>query len=501
MTLRARIAAVAGLAVALAILATAVFTYVAVRSSLRGEVDSALEERADRFDQGEARGVDGPGPSGPPGPRIGRLRRGIPGLDAAERPGAHPGPGEVHRAGPPPRDRLRPIPSESPFGGAEGYTQFVTSSGTVLRPPGAESALPVQDRAREIARSGDGEYLTDLDVDDSHLRVLTRATGAGAVQVARPLDEIDSQLSRLLVALAVLGVVGVALGVALGALVARAALVPVARFTSRTEQLSEAREPSGRMEVVGDDELARLARSFNSTLDALESAVEAQRHLVADASHELRTPIASLRANVQNLEDAERLPPDERDRMRADIVAELDELTSLVGDVVELAKGAKPGKVQDDVRLDRLLDDLVQRAERRGGNDVDLRLSTQPTLIRGEPERLSRAVSNLLENAIKWSPPGGVVEVDLSDGVLTVRDHGPGFREEDLPHVFERFYRAPAARGMSGSGLGLAIVQQAAEAHGGFVEAANAPGGGALMRAGFGPRVQMEETPQPVQQA
>jgi two-component system, OmpR family, sensor histidine kinase MprB len=500
MTLRARIAGVAGLAVAVAILAAAVFTYVAVRSSLRGEVDSALRDRADRFDRAVTRPNGRPRPPNAAARRIDRLRhRGGAG------PGPIGGPGPHHRAGPlgpPPRDRLRPIPSESPFGGAEGYTQFVTRSGAVLEPPGAISSLPVQDRARQIARAGEGEYLTDMEVGDSHLRVLTRATGSnGAVQVARPLDEIDSQLGRLLVALAVLGAVGVALGAGLGALVARAALVPIARFTSRTEQLSAEGEPSQRMEVVGDDELARLARSFNATLDALESAVESQRHLVADASHELRTPIASLRANVQNLQDAERLPPEERERMRADIIEELDELTSLVGDVVELAKGAKPGEVQDDVRLDRLVEDLVLRTERRAGPDVEIRLSTQPTLIRGEPERLSRAVSNLLANAVKWSPRGGVVEVDLSDGVLTVRDHGPGFREEDLPHVFERFYRAPAARGMSGSGLGLAIVQQAAEAHGGFVEASNAPGGGALMRAGFGPRVEPEEAPEPARQA
>jgi two-component system sensor histidine kinase MprB len=360
----------------------------------------------------------------------------------------------------------------------------------------------VEDRARDIARAGEGSYLADRDVDGVHLRVLTRGTASGgAVQVARPLDEIDQQLSRLLVALAVLGAVGVALGVGLGAFVARTALVPIARFTSRTEKLTSRRDVSQRMEVVGDDELARLARSFNSTLDALESAVESQRHMVADASHELRTPIASLRANVQNLEDAERLPPEERDKMHADIVEELDELTSLVSDVVELAKGAKPGEAQDDVRLDQLLENLVDRAQRRAGSAVDIRLDVEPTLIRGEPERLGRAVSNLLGNAVKWSPPGGVVEVALADGILTVRDHGPGFREEDLPHVFERFYRAPAARGMSGSGLGLAIVQQAAEAHGGFVEASNAPDGGALLRAGFGPRLELEEAPEPAHQA
>jgi len=452
-TLRARIAAVAGVAVAVAILATAVFTYLAVRSSLRGEIDDALTERAQQISDGA------PGRGGPPGG----------------------GGGPLGRGGPPP-------PPDSPFGGAQGVTQFVTTQGQVLSRPGTETELPVDDRAHEIAAGGEGSDLVDKEVDGTHIRLLTQALpGGGAVQVARPLEEVDNQLDDLLIALIVLGAVGIALGVGLGALVARAALVPIARFTSRTEELSSELDVSQRMDVVGDDELARLARSFNTTLDALERSVEAQRHLVADASHELRTPIASLRANIQTMQDEDRLPPQERERMRADIVEELDELTALVADVMELARGTKPGQAKDDVRLDRLVEDLVATARRRAGDDVDFRADLQPALVRGDPERISRAVSNLLGNAAKWSPPGAAVEVALADGVLTVRDHGPGFADEDLPHVFERFYRAAAARGMSGSGLGLAIVQQAAEANGGFAEASNAEGGGALVRVSFGP--------------
>ena len=456
MTLRARIAAVAGLAVAAAILATAVFTYLAVRSSLRGEIDRSLERRAEGLREIRR------GPDGPPGRPL----------------------------GPPPAERLRPGPGRTPFGGAEGYAQFVSPTGAVRRPPGAPAELPVDGRTREIAGAGDGRQLRDMDVDGTHVRVLAQGLpGGGAIQIARPLDEVDNQLDDLLVALIALGVVGIALGVGLGALVARAALVPIGRFTSRTEQLSSDLDPSQRMEVVGDDELARLAGSFNATLDALERSVEAQRHLVADASHELRTPIASLRANIQTMQEADRLPEDERERMRADILDELDELTALVADVVELARGTKPGEANDDVRLDRLVEDFVARAQRRAGGDVGFRVELEGSLVRGDPERIGRAVSNLLGNAVKWSPPGGVVEVGLRGGVLSVRDHGPGFDEEDLPHVFERFYRAAASRAMSGSGLGLAIVQQAADAHGGFAEASNAPGGGALLRVSFGPIV------------
>jgi two-component system sensor histidine kinase MprB len=208
---------------------------------------------------------------------------------------------------------------------------------------------------------------------------------------------------------------------------------------------------------------------------------------VADASHELRTPIASLRANIQTLEDADRLPPSEREALRCDIVEELDELTALVADIVELARGAKPGRAEDDVRLDQLVETAVERARGRAGDTVAFSVDAEPTLVRGDPQRIHRAIANLVDNALKWSPPGGEVELGLSAGELTVRDHGPGFSDGDLERVFERFYRAEEARGMPGSGLGLAIVRQAAEAHGGWVEAANAPGGGALLRVSFGP--------------
>jgi two-component system sensor histidine kinase MprB len=267
--------------------------------------------------------------------------------------------------------------------------------------------------------------------------------------------------------------------------VARTALAPIALFTRRTETLSGSLDLSQRLDVSGRDELGRLAESFNATLEALERSVAAQRHLIADASHELRTPISSLRANIQVLGEAERLPPAEQEALRSDILAELDDLTALVGDVVELARGAQPPATFDDVRLDEVVESAVQSARRRG--DVRFELGLEPTVVTGPADRIGRAVSNLIDNARKWSSDGGLVEVGLHGGVLSVRDHGPGFQEADLPFVFDRFYRAEHARGQSGSGLGLAIVRQAAETCGGFVEAANAPGGGAVLRVGFGP--------------
>jgi two-component system, OmpR family, sensor histidine kinase MprB len=445
-TLRTRIACAAGLAVALAVIAVALAVFLGVRGELRGEVDDSLRMRAEAI-------LGGPG-----------------------------------RGGPGPPDGFPPEGPPAAFGGPEGFVQVVLPGGRVLRRPNETGQLPVQGRAREIAEAGEGEYLDDLTTGGVHVRVLTTALprGQGALQVARPLDEVDRQLRQIVLVLVLVGAAGIALGAGLGALVARTALAPVARFTRRSEELAADPDPSRRMEVVGHDELARLAGSFNRTLDALERSVEAQRQLVADASHELRTPIASLRANIQTLEQADRLPAHEREALRRDVVSELDELTALVADIVELARGAKVIEMTDDVRVDQIVAEVAERAELRARDGISLEVSAEPTLVRGQPQRIQRAVSNLVDNAVKWSPPAGIVELTLRDGELSVRDHGPGFSESDLPHVFERFYRAEAARGMPGSGLGLAIVRQAAEGHGGSVQAANAPGGGALMRVSFG---------------
>jgi two-component system, OmpR family, sensor histidine kinase MprB len=489
-TLRARIAAVASLSVALAVLVVAISLYLVVRSDLRGEIDRSLTQRARTFMAFQAaipaqsggsvnqRFPIGPGPgAGPDRPLPGQAGNGAAGADGAPR--GFP-------------TRVQP----APFGAASGYVQFISHQGGVTVPGGQGSSSRIRVSAvdKSIARRGSGRSLTDRTVNGTALRVLTTGTGTrGAVLIARPLSEVDHELSRLLLLLVLVGVGGIMLAAALGALVARTALAPVARFTRRTETLTGRRgahtltgnlDLSQRLEVVGRDELGRLADSFNTTLDALERSVQAQRHLIADASHELRTPISSLRANIQVLQDADRLPPEEQQSLRQDIIDELDELTSLVSDVVELARGSKRDSAPDELRLDHIVLDAVERTRRR----CDLRLQTdlQPTVLHGEADRIARAVSNLLENARKWSPAQGVVELALHDGVLTVRDHGPGFEDGDLPFVFDRFYRADRARNLPGSGLGLAIVRQAAEAGDGFARAENAPGGGALLRVSFG---------------
>jgi two-component system sensor histidine kinase MprB len=488
-SLRTRIAAVAGVSVALAVLAVAVGLYVAVSTDLRGEVDTGLRERARPFTRpppgggggGVQGGAEGPGP--------------VPLFGDEPPPAGEPPPGGEGGVGP---GGLPSSVQPAPFGGASGYIQFLAVHGAVRVPGGqgpSPARIPVTAHDRVIARSGSGSSLTDRTVKGTKLRVLTQGLGTrGAVMVARPLSEVDSELNRLVLILAIVGAVGIALAAGLGALVARVALAPVRRFTTRTETLTEegalrgaSLDLSRRLEVEGKDELGRLADSFNRTLDALERSVQAQRRLVADAGHELRTPIASLRANIQVLGEAERLPVAEQESLRQDIVGELDELTALVGDVVELARGtSSEGRHADEVRLDAIVRAAIEKAARRGGVRFEQRL--EPTVVTGQADRIDRAVNNLLDNARKWSPEGGLVEVTLKNGVLSVRDHGPGFDEQDVAHVFDRFYRADGARGLPGSGLGLAIARQAAEACGGYAEAGNADGGGALLRVSFGPR-------------
>jgi two-component system sensor histidine kinase MprB len=232
--------------------------------------------------------------------------------------------------------------------------------------------------------------------------------------------------------------------------------------------------------VSGNDELSRLAASFNTMLGALEESTRARRQLVADASHELRTPLTSVRTNIEVLAGDRLLLPEERAHLLSDVVEQLEEMTTLIAELIELARAEQQSVAPEEVRLDLLVADAVERA-RRNRPEVVYSVELKPVTVAGVPATIERAVGNLLDNAAKWSPTGAEVEVDLRDGRLTVRDHGPGIADEDLPYVFDRFYRARAARGMPGSGLGLAIVRQVAESHGGDVVAERAEGGGTRM--------------------
>jgi two-component system, OmpR family, sensor histidine kinase MprB len=373
------------------------------------------------------------------------------------------------------------------LGGAPGYAQVVEADGTTTRLPEEDVPLPVDDRVLAVALGAEDEFLVDRHVAGVHVRILTRQVGPGvAVQVARPLDEIDRTLRRLALILAGFTLGGIALAAALGLLVARAALAPVRKLSEATAHVATTHDLTSRIEAPGRDELGRLAESFNAMLEALGRSLAAQRQLVADASHELRTPLTSLRTNIEVLARAHGLAADQRERILRDVVAQLEELSALVADVVELARGSEPELAHEDVRLDLVVAEAVERA-RRHTPDVAFELDLEPSIVRGAGPRLARAVGNLLDNAAKWSPPGRAIEVSVSDGEVSVRDHGPGIAGSDLPHVFDRFYRAPSARGLPGSGLGLAIVRQVAEAHGGRVAAERPNGGGALLRLQLAP--------------
>jgi two-component system sensor histidine kinase MprB len=270
--------------------------------------------------------------------------------------------------------------------------------------------------------------------------------------------------------------------------VAGAALTPIKRLMRASEHVTETQDLSQRITPTSEDEIGRLAQSFNGMLDALErsmtaldASVSAQRQLVADASHELRTPVTSVRTNIEILLEARDMPDPDRQRLLHDVIEQIEELTLLINDLIELARGEEPRERYEDVRLDVLVAESVARA-RRHAPDATITTDLDETLVLGEPARLHRAINNLLDNAVKFSPPGEPIEVTLHDGELCVRDHGPGFSPQDLPHVFDRFYRGAEARGRPGSGLGLAIVQQVASSHSGTVTAEAAPGGGALMR-------------------
>jgi two-component system sensor histidine kinase MprB len=318
---------------------------------------------------------------------------------------------------------------------------------------------------------------------NQHLRVLTVPLQQGtALQVARSLEEVDRDLQRLALIFGLVAIGGVTLAAGLGWAVARTALVPVNRLTDAVEDVGQTTDLSRRIEDGRRDELGRLTTSFNRLLAALETSQRTQHQLVTDASHELRTPLTSLRTNVEVLRRVAELSPMEREQLLTDVVDQTDELTGLVASLVELARGEEPDTDAEELSLDEVVADVIARSESHARTkgvqlDVDLR----PSLVRAGHARLERAVANLFDNAVKWSPTNGVVEITSRDGTVVVRDHGPGIAPEDLPHVFDRFYRSPAARGLPGSGLGLAIVRQVADADGGSVSASNHPDGGALL--------------------
>jgi two-component system sensor histidine kinase MprB len=438
MTFRTRLSLVAAAAVAFAIVLASALVYVIVRGQLRAPIDDSLRDQAARISHiplGEIRSETGES-------------------FLVLRPG---------------------------FGEQSVYVQIVKSDGSTVRPLFEDVVLRPDARMLAVARGEHEPFLVDAHVARTHLRVLTVPYGPGvALQVARPLNEVDDALARIRIVLLLVAAGGIGLAAALGLAVSRAALAPVRTLTETTERVTETGDLSERIESGGRDELSRLAASFNTMLAALEESTRAQRQLVADASHELRTPLTSLRTNIEVLASERSLPVGERRRLLSDVVEQLGEMTTLIAELIDLARSEQTLDEPEEVRLDLLVADAVDRARRNRPN-VTFNAELEESVVQGVPASIERAVGNLLDNAAKWSPAEGTVDVEVRDRLVIVRDHGPGIDEEDLPYVFDRFYRARSARGLPGSGLGLAIVRRVAEAHGGDVVAERAEDGGTRM--------------------
>jgi two-component system sensor histidine kinase MprB len=379
-----------------------------------------------------------------------------------------------------------------------------------VRPTASDYAIAASDTSGTNAQKS---YRDGTLANGTPVRVYTVSVGAAptpfdgkpisvALAVAQPLQPVQDALDRL--ALIMLAVAALVIaGSALGALwVARTAMKPVDKLTEAVEQIARTQEPGTTITVTGKDEIARLSESFNAMSTALASSRDRQSQLIADAGHELRTPLTSLRTNVDLLvrseETGRALPEATRTRMMGNMKAQMVELSTLIVDLLELSRPSRPSgsKPLEVLPLHDIVARALDRARLRGPGltfDVELR----PWYVRADAHAMERAVINLLDNAVKFSPPAGAIDVRLRFGTLTVRDRGPGIPAEDLPNVFDRFWRSPSARQMPGSGLGLAIVAQTIREAGGEVSLAAAEPGPDGATGGALATVQLPGAPTP----
>ena len=444
MSLRKRLAWVAASAVGLAVILVSIVCYMVVRGQLLNQVDDALRAQAASVQSQGQRALNQP-PVGPP-------------VSA---------------------------------GGPAQYYQVVAADGST----GGDIALPLPPGATSVAMGQAGQFFSNVQIDGNQFRGLTFpatvdanfAGENGAVTLLRPLAPVQRILGTLRLVLLLLCAGGIGLAAVLGRLASRRVLAPLAEVAQTAQHIEETEDLSSRIRVHADDEVGQLATRFNAMIerlqhsrDALDESVRAQRQLVADASHELRTPITSLRTNIEVLlEQGDALSDEDRRRLLADVLEQSEELSGLIGDVIELARGDLPITTAEDIQLDRIVAESVARA-RRDFPHVNFEATLEPVIVEGVPERLARAVNNLLNNAAHHSASGGLVEVTVDPSGVRVRDHGTGIDEADLPYIFDRFFRGANSRHRQGSGLGLAIVRQVAVQHGGSVDAGNGPDGGAI---------------------
>lgn len=364
------------------------------------------------------------------------------------------------------------------------FAQIVDGSGAVVSADGEPAPGLVSSEVREVASGQRTSAFADVTSENTHWRIYAVPLGPGrALELARPLTEIDAALASTRLALIGLALAAAVLAAALAAIVARAALRPVAKLTATVEDVTRTRDLSRRVAAKGGDELSRLGTSFDAMLGQLETSLRSQRQLVADASHELRTPLTSLRTNLELLERGQPEDPVERQQILGDLVRQMERMTLLVHDLLEVAREEDSPMPFEKLQLDEVVHEVVDDVSFRYPK-VHFNVTSVPSSINGVKVRVARAITNLLDNAAKYSPPGATVDVTVANGEVSVRDHGPGVSPEDASRVFDRFWRSNDARQLPGSGLGLSIVKDVAESHGGSVtlERPIDGGGGARFR-------------------
>jgi two-component system sensor histidine kinase MprB len=471
MSFERRVTLSAALAVAVAVLLAALASYLIVRQELHQTVAKSLtislrsdEDRVTgRF---AARSFPAPSGAHEPGAPTKRLTR-------AQRLRLLLGP------------RLNRI-------GEPGIVELVSANGKLTPAYGIGAAQEVRTSSalERLARSRRGTLGFTARIDGTDYEVLAGGIAPGvAIVIDRSLSEQDATLAHLRVVLLIVAAIGIALAALLGWFVARTTVAPVRRLTAAAEHVAATNDLAARIDETRRDELGSLARSFNAmlraldgTMRALDESARSQRQLVADASHELRTPVTSLRTNIEFLQQSEDLEPEARRRLISDVVTQLEELSELVADLIELARNDEQiTEPLEEVRLDVLVSESIERA-RLHSPQARFDVVLEETVVSAVPSRLGRAVNNLLDNAVKFAGTDAPIEVRLSGGELAIRDHGPGIDPDELPMIFDRFFRGARSRSLPGSGLGLAIVRQVVERHAGSVTAGPAPGGGTIVR-------------------
>jgi two-component system sensor histidine kinase MprB len=366
----------------------------------------------------------------------------------------------------------------------EVFGQIINASGTVVQGDGGYS-IPtlVTAQVKDVAAGKAPDFFATAMVGDARYEIYVKPIQGGAIQVVQQLAPIDAALAQTRLLLIAFAAGAILLAAALGTLIGRAALAPVKRLTATVEEVTRTRDLSRRVAAQGRDELSRLGTSFDAMLGQLETSLRSQRQLVADASHELRTPLTSLRTNLELLERGQPTDPVERQQLLGDLVSQIERLTTLVGDLIEVARDEETPMPFEELQLDEVVHEVVDDVSFRYPK-VRFNVTSAPSSIKGVKVRVARAITNLLDNAAKYSPPGSTVDVAVANGEISVRDHGPGVSAEDATRVFDRFWRSNDARHLPGSGLGLSIVKDVAESHGGSVtlERPIDGGGGARFR-------------------